>query len=189
LVDRDRLAAAGERFRASGLLGKPGALSRLFDYLLARSLAGEAPKEIEIALEVFGKGPSFDVSQDAVVRVYVHKLRRRLDDFYSNPENAALGRLSIPKGEYRIVLDTSAPEATAAEAEVQAEPVPCTQRKFGLPALVALIVGLVIGAALVLFAGRFARDPEIEALRTRMCRSRSCSAITCCWARPTTLAA
>jgi hypothetical protein len=166
LVDRDRLAAAGERFRASGLLGKPGALSRLFDYLLARSLAGEAPKEIEIALEVFGKGPSFDVSQDAVVRVYVHKLRRRLDDFYSNPENAALGRLSIPKGEYRIVLDTSAPEATAAEAEVQAEPVPCTQRKFGLPALVALIVGLVIGAALVLFAGRFARDPETEALRT-----------------------
>jgi hypothetical protein len=165
-VDRDRLAAAGERFRASGLLGKPGALSRLFDYLLARSLAGEAPKEIEIALEVFGKGPAFDVSQDAVVRVYVHKLRRRLDDFYSNPENAALGRLSIPKGEYRIVLDTAAPEATAADTGAQAEPVPRAQRTFGLSVLVALIVGLVIGAALVLFAGRFARDPEIEALRT-----------------------
>jgi hypothetical protein len=166
LVDRDRLAAAGERFRASGLLGKPGSLSRLFDYLLARSLAGEAPKEIEIALEVFGKSPSFDVSQDAVVRVYVHKLRRRLDDFYSNPENAALGRLSIPKGEYRIVLDTAAPEIQSIDTEIATEPATPVRRRSALPVLIALVAGLAIGAAMAFLVGRPARDTEFETLKT-----------------------
>ena len=70
----DELQRQAEQFRASGLLGKPGALSRLFDFLLLRSLSGEVPKEIEIALQVFGKGANFDVAQDSVVRVYVHKL-------------------------------------------------------------------------------------------------------------------
>ena len=47
----DELTQHAEQFRASGLLGKPGTLSRLFDFLLARSLEGDAPKETEIALQ------------------------------------------------------------------------------------------------------------------------------------------
>ena len=43
------LRQQADQFRASGLLGKPGALSRLFDFLLERSLAGDVPKEMEIA--------------------------------------------------------------------------------------------------------------------------------------------
>ena len=88
----DELTHHAEQFRASGLLGKPGTLSRLFDFLLARSLEGDAPKETEIALQVFGKSPGFDVSQDAVVRVYVHKLRRRLEEF--NARRSAARRSS-----------------------------------------------------------------------------------------------
>jgi hypothetical protein len=103
----DQLQLQADRFRASGLLGKPGALSRLFDFLLTKSLSGEAPKEIEIALQVFAKNTSFDVSQDSVVRVYVHKLRRRLDEFY-NRTPFAPGRMVIPKGEYRLTLEPSA---------------------------------------------------------------------------------
>ena len=40
--------------------------------------AGRTPKESVIAVEVFGRGTDFDVSQDAAVRVYIHKLRRKL---------------------------------------------------------------------------------------------------------------
>ena len=108
MQDFEQLKAEAEQFRASGSLGKPGSLSRLFDFLLARTLAGDAPKEIEIALEVFGKSPTFDVSQDAVVRVYVHKLRRRLDEFHTKTGGASRGRLTIPKGEYRLVFEQSA---------------------------------------------------------------------------------
>jgi len=101
----DELQRQAEQFRASGLLGKPGALSRLFDFLLARSLSGEVPKEIEIALQVFGKGANFDVAQDSVVRVYVHKLRRRLEEFATRSLTPHDSRITIPKGEYRLVLE------------------------------------------------------------------------------------
>ena len=94
------------QLRASHALGRSSALSRLFDYLLERSLAGDAaPKEVEIAWKVFGKPADFDGSSDAVVRVYVHKLRRRLDEYYSR--SPGVGRIVIPKGEYRLVLEPS----------------------------------------------------------------------------------
>ena len=114
----DELMHHAEQFRASGLLGKPGTLSRLFDFLLARSLEGDAPKETEIALQVFGKSPGFDVSQDAVVRVYVHKLRRRLEEFNSRTPGGA--RIVIPKGEYRLLLEQPAVEPVAAPAATPA---------------------------------------------------------------------
>src|SRR5688572_838313 len=112
----DELTHHAEQFRASGLLGKPGTLSRLFDFLLARSLEGDAPKETEIALQVFGKSPSFDVSQDAVVRVYVHKLRRRLEEF--NARTAGSAKIVIPKGEYRVLLERPAVAPAAEPAPI-----------------------------------------------------------------------
>lgn len=166
MADRDQLAAAAEQFRQSGLLGKPGSLSRLFDYLLARTLADEAPKEIEIALEVFGKSPTFDVSQDAVVRVYVHKLRRRLDEFYAKSGHTASGRLVIPKGEYRIVLETPAAATTSRELSETAVPAPVVSRRAGWSwVLAALLVGLLVGAAVAWLATRAETDATLRELR------------------------
>jgi hypothetical protein len=172
MAERDQLLAAAEQFRASGLLGKPGSLSRLFDFLLARSLAGEAPKELEIALEVFGKSPTFDVSQDAVVRVYVHKLRRRLDDFYARSGASADGRLVIPKGEYRLLFEspqTAGPlrtsEPAAAAAQLSSPAIATTQRRRWLPWL-TLIAGIVIGAIIVLLTLRSDADADLRALRS-----------------------
>jgi len=61
----------------------------LFDYLAEKSLAGQSPKEIAIAIDVFAKTADFDVSQDAPVRVYIHKLRKALDDFYASSTKSA----------------------------------------------------------------------------------------------------
>lgn len=94
------LGAEVERIQLSGALGE-ARLRRLFDYLAEKSLAGQSPKEIAIAMDVFGKNPEFDVSQDALVRVYIHKLRKALDDFYSS-NNQSSTRLHIPRGEYRL---------------------------------------------------------------------------------------
>src|SRR5690606_41244557 len=52
-----------------------------------------------------GKSSSFDVAQDSVVRVYIHKLRRRLDEFYDGLPAAPASRLVIPKGEYRLTIE------------------------------------------------------------------------------------
>ncbi len=165
MANREQLTAAAEQFRASGLLGKPGSLSRLFDYLLDRSLADEAPKEIEIALEVFGKSPSFDVSQDAVVRVYVHKLRRRLDDFYAKSGEGVPGKLVIPKGEYRIVLEAPA-VATPTPTPTVTPPVQAeTPRTAWRWPLAALLIGLFLGAGFAWLATRGDADSSLEALR------------------------
>lgn len=96
-----RIDVEAERFRAALAESRSGNFIQLFDYLLERSRAARAPKEIEIAVAVFGKECAFDTSQDSTVRVHVHRLRKRLDDFYAK---RAGPRLAIPSGEYRIVL-------------------------------------------------------------------------------------
>jgi hypothetical protein len=142
------LTHQAEQFRASGLLGKPGTLSRLFDFLLARSLEGGAPKETEIALQVFGKSPGFDVSQDAVVRVYVHKLRRRLEEFSVRTPGDA--KIVIPKGEYRLLLERPAVEPVVAPAAATPAPRSPSRRAswigIGIATCCALIIGALLGA-------------------------------------------
>ena len=169
MSDLDELSRQAEQFRASALLGKPGALSRLFDFLVERSRRGESPKELEIAVHVFGKNPTFDVSQDAVVRVYVHKLRRRLESFHAqsaaDPASPARPRrLAIPKGEYRLVLEP-AEEPSVPPAPAQAPFVPAPRRRAWLipsaAAIGALVIGLLIGGPLL---GR-EHDPALSELR------------------------
>ena len=92
---------------------RSGNFVQLFDYLLERSRASRAPKEIEIALAVFGKEGAFDTSQDSTVRVHVHRLRKRLDDFYASREGP---HLAIPSGEYRVIL-VDGPDGGPAGAE------------------------------------------------------------------------
>jgi hypothetical protein len=135
----DELIRYAEQFRASGLLGKPGPLSRLFDYLLTRSLEGAAPKEAEIALQVFGKSP-----QDSVARVYVHKLRRRLEDFNAR---AASGdaKIVIPKGEYRLLLERPLEPATAEAAPPATPPRRANWLGLGIAVCGAVIVGALLG--------------------------------------------
>ena len=100
----DPLFQHAERVRASGILGRSGQTRRLFDFLVACAAQGRVPKEIEVAIDGFGKGAGFDASQDALVRVYVHKLRRKLDAYYAAQGREAGARLVIPRGEYRLIV-------------------------------------------------------------------------------------
>ncbi len=94
------------RIRASGILARSTHLHSLFEYLYLCHTKGKTPKELEIAIEGMGREESFDVTQDAVVRVYVHKLRRKLDEFYAQQGKDLTHRLHLPKGEYRLVLES-----------------------------------------------------------------------------------
>jgi hypothetical protein len=160
MVDTELLRAHAERIRASGVLGRSPLMQRLFDFLLTCSLADRAPKEIEVAMDAFGKGADFDVSQDAMVRVYVHKLRRKLEEFYvSNPSDEP-AHLAIPKGEYRFVVETPSapvPAAVSPPSAVPASPVESAEaaaaggrrRKW---LLVALAASLLLNAGVLLTA-------------------------------------
>lgn len=122
---KERLIAGAARLRDSGSLGRSDPLIRLFDYLLESSLAGRIPKEIEIAQEVFGKDSNFDIMQDASVRVYIHRLRRKLEEFNARlaPEE---DRILLPLGEYQLTMARGVePETPASvdETTPAAEPI------------------------------------------------------------------
>ena len=89
------------RFREILAKGRSANQLALFDLLVERSRDERSPKEIEIAIALFGNDATLDTTSDSGVRVYVHRLRKRIDDHYRGKEGP---RLIIPKGEYRIVL-------------------------------------------------------------------------------------
>ncbi len=109
--ETNALRSEVNRVQLSGVLGE-ARLRRMFDYLAEKSLAGQSPKEIAIAMDVFGKSSDFDVSQDALVRVYIHKLRKALDEYYSSLSNGGSAELHIPRGEYRLRLSVKTPDQT-----------------------------------------------------------------------------
>ncbi len=160
------------RVRESGVLGATGRLVELFDFLAARSADNRPPKEAEIALAVFGKNDPEAMRDDPVARVYIHRLRKRLDDFYLR--NGAPGgvRLDIPKGDYRIVAATNGVE-TNSESEPVLDPAlspspvdaPVGQRHRKRWALIAAgVAALAISAniaAWAVFANRPAEKNQI----------------------------
>jgi hypothetical protein len=154
------LREQAERMQASGVLGE-SRLRRLFDYLVENSLAGQSPKEVAIAIDVFGKTSDFDVTQDALVRVYIHKLRKALDEFYGSPSESG-ARLHLPRGEYRLQVSTPPPAIPKPEPEP--EPEPTKSRSGGmLGAFAALVAVGLVG----LFAFSWYRPPSSELDRVR----------------------
>ena len=147
----DELVSEAARLRASGALGKPGPLSRLFEFLLGRS-GGSTPKEIEIAVAVFNKKSDFDIGQDALVRVYVHKLRKRLEEYYLR--NPGARRMVIPKGEYRLVVEAvpgAVVEVVQERVGLKPDLQPDNKRQSHAAVILAFVLGVVlaVGAALV----------------------------------------
>lgn len=105
-------AAEIARIREQGVLGKAGRLRDLFDYLVERSLKDDPPKEIEIISAVFANGGSV-TPEDSVARVYVHRLRKRLEDHFGRTGGTSGVRLLIPRGEYRVVAQRVAAQSPA----------------------------------------------------------------------------
>ncbi len=99
-----QLRAQVDRVVDAGVLGRGTALEKLLIYLAERAYSGKPAKEIEVAMEVFGRNASFDVTQDAFVRVYMHKLRAKLEQYYQNEGSKEKVRLVVPKGQYLLEL-------------------------------------------------------------------------------------
>jgi hypothetical protein len=99
------LRLAAERLRRAQAFGR-SQLIHLFDFLLDCSIRGEAPTQYDIASRVLSLGQGFDASQDASVRVYMHRLRQKLDEYYAGDGRDETVRLTIPRGEYRLDVET-----------------------------------------------------------------------------------
>jgi len=142
--------AALDAVLRSRTLSKNPRLSALLEYLCARCFLGAADsiKEYNIATDVFGRPPNFDQSQDAIVRVEMHRLRKKLAEFYATEGEHEPIEIVIHSGRYL-------PEFVARQ------PIPAVPKEVALPAipsrqappiLLWLIAGLLAAALVATFA-------------------------------------
>jgi hypothetical protein len=76
--------------------------TKLLTYLAEASFSNTTPKEITIAIDVFGKDASFNSNKDSLVRYHIHILRKKLDNYYKNEGQSDKLKLVIPKGHYEL---------------------------------------------------------------------------------------
>jgi hypothetical protein len=142
----------------SGALGRSRSYARLLEFLVECAGSGRTPKELEIAIEVFGRGADFDPSQDSMVRVYAHNLRQKLEQYYATAGRSEPRQLALARGEYRISLvEQSAPAEDpisvaqpAAAAQPQLAQAPRPRWHFAAAAAALLGVGMALGAGIAL---------------------------------------
>ena len=148
----------------------------LLKYLVEQTQQGHAAqlKERLVGVEVFHRSPDYDTNTDPVVRVTAAEVRKRIAQYYQDPEHGNELRIDLPTGSYvpRFFRALAFPARNAGETEL--EPAPLTEAAVGKtivrgvdPPLAtsntrkrsrlrswagtgaALCVGLLIGAAAV----------------------------------------
>ncbi len=111
-----------EQVLAGEALSKSAANRRLLNYLVQRSLTGsDGPKEVEIAIDVFGRDASFNGAEDSGVRVAMRVLRQKLLEHYTGAGRNDELVFDIPKGAYRV---TVSPRVAAHIKEAASPPDP-----------------------------------------------------------------
>ncbi|HSQ96601.1 MAG TPA: helix-turn-helix domain-containing protein [Croceibacterium sp.] len=139
------------RVRDSGLVGYSGRLRDLFEFLAARGPEGEPATQADIAETVFGQRQA--EADDATARVYIHRLRKRLEQFYAGRDDDE-GRLIIPAGAYALRFERGETTLVA--------PPPRKQRRWLIPvvALAALVAAFFAGHSLT----GSANEPKVNAI-------------------------
>lgn len=83
--------------------------AQFLEYIVHQAIAGnfESLKERLIGVELFGRDPSYDTGQDAIVRVTANDVRKRLRQHYKLNGLASDIHIGIPSGSYipEIVWD------------------------------------------------------------------------------------
>ena len=128
LPDESDFAAIREqadRILASPVFRNSRRNSSLLRHVVDRALEGRADelKERNIGVDVFGRPPDYDTNTDHVVRSVAGEVRRRLAQFYMEPEHAGELRIDLQAGSYipqfRIPAERPAlAPAAAVEPEV-----------------------------------------------------------------------
>lgn len=86
----------------SGILDRSQNLQRLLLYVCEKHFEGkdDQVKEYTIATEALGRTENFDQKKDSIVRVEVHRLRKRLNQYYLSTGKERPVQIVIPEGKY-----------------------------------------------------------------------------------------
>ncbi len=127
-------------------------------FVVTEALAGRADnlKERTLGIEVFGKDPGYDTTDDPIVRVTAGEIRKRIAQYYQEPGHEHEIRVLLPPGSYvpQFWLPEEAkavapPPSSVLPAEALPTPVVSTDLKRAWP-WGTLTWGILIGALVLL---------------------------------------
>jgi len=102
MVDSATKKKIVQKIVASPVFFKNDTLKNLLHFLVKCANKRLIPNEIDIATQVFNRDKSFNPSEDPFVRVYIYKLRKKIEEYYQGPGRKDKVRLIIPKGHYNV---------------------------------------------------------------------------------------
>ena len=149
-MDTERARRQLQRVLASPGFVRNERMSRFLRFLSEHHLEGNDGqlKESVIAVEVFGRRPDHDPSQDSIVRTEAGRLRARLAEFYLGDGNNDPIIIELPKGGYTPAFRLQ---------DVPPPPAP-SEKKMRLRAwLVPLVAAVAIAAVGTVWAQRTER--------------------------------
>ena len=102
MVETKEVNAALGRILATPAFVRSPRLAQFLRFAVEQRLSGrtDAPKEIEVGVQVFGRGTDFDPRIDPVVRVQARLLRFKLHEYYETAGKTDPVRIDLPKGSY-----------------------------------------------------------------------------------------
>jgi hypothetical protein len=122
-AERLELAAA----LASPTFARSQRLTKLLEYVCGKHFEGLDAQvcEYSIATEVLGRPAEFDPAEDAIARVEIHRLRKKLRDYYAAEGSRQPLKIIIPPGMYTPVFQQDASLATTPpiNGKAPAEPI------------------------------------------------------------------
>ncbi len=152
----------------------------LLEFVVEAALAGDKStlKERSIGVAVFGREAAYDTAQDPIVRNAVIEVRKRLAQYYLEPEHAFELRIELPTGSY---LPSFTVEAPAAEPPKSATP---RRGHYNLKwALAATVLAALAALGAYLWGARRTPVSELEAFWEPVFRDRK--TIQICVGQPT----
>ena len=102
MIDKEEINLLLQNILESNIFKDSHIYKNLLTYLVESNLNDNIPKEITIAIDIFGKDSTFNSNKDSTVRYHIHMLRKKLEQYYKNEGKDDKYRIVIPKGHYEI---------------------------------------------------------------------------------------
>ncbi len=156
-----------ERIVASRVFRGSHRCQTFLNYVVSTTLEGESKflKERTIAVHVFGRGATDDLSDDSIVRVGAREVRKRLAQYYMDEGANRPLRIDLPAGSYIPTFQRRLPAPPAINPNSEAVeppepqvPAPPQRRRFRWRPF--LLGAAVIIACLAIFAWRANPGPQ-----------------------------
>jgi hypothetical protein len=149
-----------ERLLASPLFHSSKRYAQFLRFVVSRTLEGQGHdlKERILGIEVFDRPPDYDTNTDPIVRVTAAEIRKRIDQYYHDPQHSQEIRLFLTSGSYApqfswpgypngLAVASSPPRSRSATAQAATEKAQSTPHR-SISSTKALLLILVILVAI-----------------------------------------